>query len=86
VVGINDCSVSPGIVPPTCNTTFGEITLGATYKPPLPWNNVNFMVRPEVRYDGVIGGGNAKPYDVNASGVGTKTTQFTAAVDFILGF
>ena len=44
-------------------------------------------IRPEVRYDTVIGGSSSvKPFNVNSTGNGTKTSQVTFAVDFILGF
>lgn len=69
------------------NVVYGEITLGATYKPALPWNQINAAIRPEIRYDSVIGGSKGiKPFNVNGAGVGTKTSQVTLAVDFILGF
>jgi len=69
------------------NVLYSEITLGATYKPTLPWSQINAAIRPEIRYDTIIGGSRGlKPFDVNAAGVGTKTSQVTLAVDFILGF
>ncbi len=77
------------------NVTYGEITLGATYKPSIPYP-VNVMIRPEIRYDTVIGGGSSvKPFDVTSTsfaapptftGTGTSTSQFTIAVDLIVGF
>ena len=68
------------------NVTYGEITLGATYKPSLSVP-VNVMVRPEIRYDTVIGGSaGVKPFDASATTTGTKTSQITLAVDLIVGF
>lgn len=68
------------------NATYGELTIGATWKPPLPLGRVNLSLRPELRYDQVIGGSNIKPFDVNAQGVGTKSGSFTLAMDAILAF
>ncbi len=80
------------------NVTYGEITLGATYKPGLPWSQINAMIRPEIRYDTVIGGSSGvKPFDVTTSSgsnfaagttttPGSKSSQVTLAVDFIIGF
>jgi hypothetical protein len=77
------------------NVTYGEITLGATYRPPLALP-VSVMIRPEIRYDTVIGGGSGvKPFDVTktsfgsgatGTNTGTKTSQVTLAVDLIVGF
>ncbi|HXP31124.1 MAG TPA: outer membrane beta-barrel protein [Stellaceae bacterium] len=68
------------------NAVYGALTLGATYKPPVALGPLSLMLRPEVRYDQVIGGSNVKPFDINASGVGTKSNQFTIAMDAILAF
>jgi hypothetical protein len=68
------------------NITYGELTIGANYKPSLS-DKANFVIRPEFRYDTVIGGAeHASPFDVNAAGFGTKTSQFTLAIDAIIGF
>ncbi len=75
------------------NVTYGEITLGATYKPSIPYP-VNVMVRPEIRYDTVIGGSSVHPFDVTSTsfgsaggaGTGSSSSQFTIAVDLIVGF
>lgn len=69
------------------NLTYGEITLGANYKPPLSLpSTASLTIRPEVRYDDIIGGGKQKPFNVGPNGLGRSTGAFTAAVDFILGF
>ena len=76
------------------NVTYGAITVGASWKPAvnLP---VYLTVRPELRYDTVIGGSNVKPYNVSSTSfgsgptgtnTGTKSDQFTAAIDLIIGF
>ena len=68
------------------NVTYGELTLGVTYKPPITVGPLTLTVRPEIRYDQVIGGSNVKPFALNASGAGTETGEFTAAMDIILAF
>lgn len=68
------------------NVALGELTLGATYKPAIS-DKFNVMIRPEVRYDSVVGGtAGIAPYDVNGKGIGSKSSQFTLATDFIIGF
>lgn len=67
------------------NLTYSEFTIGANYKPPIPYG-ANLTIRPEVRYDAIIGGGSQKPFNVGPNGVGRSTGAFTTAVDFILGF
>jgi hypothetical protein len=64
---------------------YGEVTLGANYKPSLT-DLAYFTIRPEVRFDSVIGGNHAHPYDVGANGVGAKSSQVTLAIDAIVGF
>jgi hypothetical protein len=58
-------------------TTYGEITLGVTFKPPVPAPLQGLTIRPEIRYDNALRGG--KPYDD-----GTSSDQFTFGLDFIL--
>ena len=60
-------------------TTYGEITLGITFKPPLPAPVANFMIRPEVRYDSSLNG--THPFNG-----GRDVGAFTIASDVILGF
>ena len=68
------------------NVTYGELTVGATYKPPLAVP-VDVMIRPEARLDTVVGGSaGVKPFDASATSTGTKTSQITLAVDLIVGF
>jgi hypothetical protein len=59
--------------------TYGEITLGVNWKPTMPKPFDGFVVRPELRVDDVLDG---HPVFDNGRG----STQFTAAVDFILPF
>ena len=82
------------------NALIGELTVGATYKPPLSLP-VNVMIRPEARFDTIVGGSRGlKPFDVtnkgqfsapagsplNPTSAGTKTSQVTLSVDLIIGF
>jgi hypothetical protein len=68
------------------DSTYGEITLGASYRPSL-FAGGYVTIRPELRYDTIVGGSKgAKPFDVNAAGFGTKTSQITLSVDAIVGF
>jgi len=69
------------------NLTYGELTIGASYTPPvtLP-GTLGLVIRPEARLDTIVGGGKQKPFDVGSTGAGTKTSQYTFAVDAILSF
>jgi hypothetical protein len=67
-------AVSPGK-----GTTYGEVTLGFTYKPTVPAPVANLAIRPEIRYDSSLNG--TKPYNNNQN-----TGAFTIAADVILGF
>jgi hypothetical protein len=69
------------------NLTYGELTIGASYKPPISLpSTASLTIRPELRYDDIIGGGSEKPFNIGPNGQGRSTGAFTAAVDFILGF
>ncbi|MGA2087379.1 MAG: outer membrane beta-barrel protein [Stellaceae bacterium] len=70
------------------NVLYSELTIGASYTPPLTMpSTLGLVIRPEARLDNVIGGSRGlKPYDVNSKGNGTKTDQITLAVDAILSF
>ncbi|MEA2740250.1 MAG: hypothetical protein QOH05_3557, partial [Acetobacteraceae bacterium] len=61
-------------------TTYGEITLGVTYKPAdLPPVISGLLIRPEVRYDRDLGGN--KAFNSNKD-----NGQFTIASDVVLTF
>lgn len=61
-------------------TTYGEITVGATYSPPnLPGMLSTLELRPELRYDDALNGVHA--YDDQS-----KSNQFTLAMDADLTF
>ena len=59
--------------------TYGEVTLGLTYKPPVPDAFAGTMIRPEVRYDRALAGGT--PYDN-----GLDKGQVTLAFDIVVPF
>lgn len=60
-------------------TTYGEITIGATYKPKVPAPITGLLVRPEVRYDRALA--DTHPYNR-----GQDNGSFTLASDFVLTF
>jgi len=66
------------------STTYGAITLGATYKPSLEAFKLpgTLMIRPEVRYDTALSGG--KPFQ-NTNG-SPANGVFTVGSDFVLSF
>jgi Putative beta-barrel porin-2, OmpL-like. bbp2 len=61
-------------------TTYGEITLGVTFKPSLPAPITGLLIRPEVRVDDALSGGHPFGGSMNAR------TQVTLASDFVLTF
>jgi hypothetical protein len=67
------------VLSPARATTYGALTIGATYKPPVPKAIEGFAIRPELRYDQALT--NTRPFNSF-----TSRHQFTAAVDFILPF
>ena len=79
----------PNLVAPngTQGTTYGEISLGFTYKPPVPKPLVLVQVRPEIRYDRIVAGGPA--FNNNTAIGGTNTgsrNQFLFGGDVTIGF
>ena len=61
-------------------TTYGEITLGLTFKPSMPAPITGLMIRPELRVDNALGGGH--PFGTNFN----SHTMVTFASDFVLTF
>jgi hypothetical protein len=61
-------------------TTYGEITVGFTFKPSLPAPITGLLIRPELRVDDALGGGHPFGSSMNAS------SQVTIASDFVLTF
>ena len=68
-------------------TTYFEFTAGLNITPTLP-SSIPLLkaiiFRPEVRYDTTLNGVDA--FNLNGSGVGTKTDQVTVSGDVILKF
>ena len=60
-------------------TTYGEFTLGLTYKPILPKPVTLLLVRPELRWNRSLSG--TLPFND-----GRDRGQFTASIDTVLGF
>ena len=58
-------------------TTYSELTLGVTWKPPLPNGFQGLAIRPEIRFDDALDG--AKPYND-----GKSASQFTFGIDVVL--
>jgi Putative beta-barrel porin-2, OmpL-like. bbp2 len=74
-LGLPSVSVGTGVP-----TTYGEITLGLTFKPNLPAPVTGLLIRPELRVDSALSGG--RPFGSNFNG----TSQVTVASDFVLTF
>ena len=75
--------------------TYGDITIGANYTPPIPPLPLNaaLTIRPELRWDHAWGmNPGAHPFDVTSGAskggvaTGTKDDQFLFSVDAIFGF
>ena len=64
---------------PGPHATYGEITLGATWKPTLPKPISGLLIRPELRYDTTLAG-------PNAFNSGKDKGSFTIATDIVLTF
>ena len=69
----------PATVVSAGKVTYGELTLGLTYKPSVPDAIAGTMIRPEVRYDRALAGG--LPYD-NQTAKGQATLAFDIVVPF----
>jgi hypothetical protein len=69
---------------PVPRTTYGELTIGATYKPAVPKAIDGLMIRPELRYDTSLN--NTRAFDINGANLPQDKRSFTPAVDFILPF
>jgi hypothetical protein len=69
---------------PFVPSTYGELTVGINYKPPVPDVFKGFVIRPEFRVDDQFSGPDA--FDIDKAGVAHSKTQETLAVDFILPF
>jgi len=63
-------------------TTYGEITLGLTYKPPMPAPIQGLMIRPEIRFDDALNG--VKAFKFDSFGAPHSDSQVTFGLDFVL--
>lgn len=79
-VNVEKGSPNTAFLPSPSPTTYGELTVGVTIKPPVPKLFEGLMVRPELRVDSALGG-NQKPFND-----GTSSTQVTASVDVVIPF
>jgi hypothetical protein len=59
-------------------TTYGELTIGLTFKPDLPAPVTGLLIRPELRVDSALSGGS--PFGNGAN------SAVTVASDFVLTF
>lgn len=75
-LGLPSVAVGTGGKP----TTYGEITIGATFKPNLPAPITGLLIRPELRVDSALAGGHPFGSNLNSS------SQVTIASDFVLTF
>ena len=75
---------------PGPHSTYGEFTVGATWKPAgLPGPIAGLMIRPELRFDQTLGGPNAFSPALNpttGTWYGKSSGNITLASDFILQF
>jgi hypothetical protein len=71
-------SLSPVLSTGGVGTTYGEITVGFTFKPALPAPVTGLLIRPELRVDDALSGGH--PFGNGAS------SSVTIASDFVLTF
>lgn len=76
--------LSPVYVAPGGNTTYGELTAGVTWKPPVPDVISGLLIRPEVRWDHALTGNN--PFNQNKAGKDGTNDNFTIAADAVLTF
>jgi hypothetical protein len=68
-------------------TTFGALTLGLNWKPPVKGVGEGTVIRPEIRYDHALN--STKPFDtrvVGGTAVGTASSQITFATDIVIPF
>jgi len=85
----NTNTVTSGAASNAFNAIYSEFTVGASYTPtwpPLP-GTWGLTIRPEARFDTLLASSHGvKPFDVSTTGIGSKTSQVTLAVDAILAF
>ena len=76
---VNSEAGRPATVVGGTRTTYGEATVGVTYKPTLTGVLTGLLIRPEVRFDTALNG--TKPFNG-----GTNSKAVTVATDFVLQF
>ena len=64
---------------PGTNTTYGALTLGVTWKPPLPAPVTGLLIRPEVRWDHAFT--DNRPFNAQRD-----NNAFTLGADAVLTF
>lgn len=70
---------------PGGSTTYGSLTLGATWKPTLPTSVATLAIRPEIRWDHAFT--TNKPFNNNAvTNTGGTANNFTFGADLVLTF
>jgi Putative beta-barrel porin-2, OmpL-like. bbp2 len=70
---------------PGGSSTYGALTLGATYKPPIPDWVTGLLIRPEIRWDHAFTSNNPFNQNPPANSKGT-TNSFTFGGDVVLTF
>lgn len=65
-------------------TTYGALTLGLNYKPPVPKAIEGLVIRPELRVDHSLNG--THPFNIGSAGTGKDGTAFMPAVDVVMPF
>jgi hypothetical protein len=78
-------TLSPVYAAPGGSTTYGALTLGVTYKPPVPPPVTGLLLRPEVRWDHAFTDNNPDNQNPPALTKGTAN-NFTAAADAVITF
>lgn len=73
-------ALSPVLSTAPKGTTYGEITIGLTFKPNLPAPVTGLLIRPELRVDNALSGGH--PFGTR----GNASSSVTLASDFVLTF
>jgi hypothetical protein len=73
-------ALSPVLSTGGVGTTYGEITVGLTFKPTLPAPVTGLLIRPELRVDDALSGGH--PFGTH----GASSSAVTLASDFVLTF
>ena len=79
--GLRRCLVHAA---PGCNTTYGALTAGVTWKPALPAPVTGLLIRPEVRWDHAFT--NNHPFNNIRLPIQRHKNSFTFGSDVVLTF